>query len=105
MGSPKTRRSISELPPRDLLKSRILTSRSTDEVSLWDVCNRDVRFTPPKADMCGALAHGRYGPKADIGLIDHLVCKRNQPWWNGNAQCFGGVKIDHEFKFRRLKYR
>jgi hypothetical protein len=23
---------------------------------------------PPKADMCGALVHVRFGPKADIGL-------------------------------------
>jgi len=24
---------------------------------------------PPKADMCGALAHFRFGPKADIDII------------------------------------
>jgi hypothetical protein len=24
---------------------------------------------PPKADMCGALAHVRFGPKADITAI------------------------------------
>jgi hypothetical protein len=29
---------------------------------------------PPKADICGALAHVRFGPKADIGcLFDHLI--------------------------------
>jgi hypothetical protein len=58
-----------------------------------DICiaRSDVRFTPnsdresglrqtvmsalsPIADMCGALAHVRYGPKADISrLFDHRV--------------------------------
>jgi hypothetical protein len=30
---------------------------------------------PPKADMCGAIAHVCFGPKADIAatLFDHLV--------------------------------
>jgi hypothetical protein len=30
---------------------------------------------PPNADMCSALAHVRFGPKADIAseLFDHLV--------------------------------
>jgi hypothetical protein len=29
---------------------------------------------PPKADMCGAVAHVCYGPKADIALLfDYLV--------------------------------
>jgi hypothetical protein len=29
-------------------------------------CNRRVRFIPPRADMCGAVADVRYGPKAHI---------------------------------------
>jgi hypothetical protein len=28
---------------------------------------------PPKADICSALAHVRYGPNTDIALFDHLV--------------------------------
>jgi hypothetical protein len=28
---------------------------------------------PPKADMCTALAHVCFGPKADIMSFDHLV--------------------------------
>src|SRR5262245_44275706 len=28
---------------------------------------------PPKADMCSALAHVCFGPKADISSFDHLV--------------------------------
>src|SRR5262249_26061643 len=29
---------------------------------------------PPKPDMCGALAHVRFGPKADIGWLPALAC-------------------------------
>jgi hypothetical protein len=28
---------------------------------------------PPKADMCGAIAHVCFGPKADIASFDHFV--------------------------------
>jgi hypothetical protein len=33
---------------------------------------------PPKADICSALAHVRFGPKADIlDVAEMLVCARN----------------------------
>src|SRR5262249_54642016 len=28
---------------------------------------------PPKADMCSAPSDVRFGPKADIALLDHLI--------------------------------
>jgi hypothetical protein len=36
-------------------------------------------------------------------LFNHLICERNQPRWNGESERFGGLKIDHEFVFGRLK--
>ena len=38
-------------------------------------------------------------------LFNHLVRERNQPRWNGESERFGGLKIDHEFVFGRLKDR
>jgi hypothetical protein len=53
-------------------------------------------FTP-KADMCGALPYVRFGPQADMGprLFDHFICGVKQTIWNGEAQRFGGLEIDH----------
>jgi hypothetical protein len=57
---------------------------------------------PPKADMCSALVHVRFGPKADItSLFDHLIGERDQSRRNSKAEGFGGLEIDHEFKFCR----
>jgi hypothetical protein len=33
---------------------------------------------PPKADMCSALAHVCFGPKADIPLFIRSPCRRGQ---------------------------
>ena len=30
---------------------------------------------PPKADMCGAMRDARFGPKADIGVLDSRAKK------------------------------
>ena len=62
----------------------------------------DVRFTPESGHV-RAARDVRFGPKADIGLFDHFIRKRDQPRWNGNAECFGSLKIDHELKFGRLE--
>ena len=38
-------------------------------------------------------------------LLNHFARERNQPSWNGQAQCLGGLEIDHQLKFHRLKDR
>jgi hypothetical protein len=54
---------------------------------------------PPKADMCGALAHVRYGPKADIGVDTMCVwtyqcfCGRVQA---AHPSCDAAVQIAHD---------
>jgi hypothetical protein len=59
--------------------------------------------------MCNALAHVRFTPNSDIDcafrhdgpkgtlldLLDHLICSVEQTIWNGEAQRFGGLEIDH----------
>src|SRR5262245_9853960 len=52
---------------------------------------------PPKADVCGAASDVRFGPKADIILLDHFVrpgeyCRRNC-----KTQCLRGLEIDDKF--------
>jgi hypothetical protein len=49
---------------------------------------------PPKADMCGAIAHVCFGPKADIALLNHLVGERDQRGRYGEAERLGGLEID-----------
>jgi hypothetical protein len=49
---------------------------------------------PPKADICGATSDVRYGPKADIGLFDHLVRLREQTLWHGYADCSSRWQVD-----------
>ena len=51
---------------------------------------------PPKADMCGALAHVRFGAEADpwtaasAPLFDHLVGARKQLRWDFKAKYLCG---------------
>ena len=53
-------KAVSALPP-------IATAKA-------DLSQTAMSALPPKADMCGALAHVRYGPIADIGqLSDQLI--------------------------------
>ena len=60
---------------------------------------------PPKADMCGATVHVRYGPEADITRsFDHLVGARKHGGRHGEAERFGGLKVDDQFKFGRSLY-
>jgi hypothetical protein len=63
---------------------------------------------PPKADMCRALIHVRYGPKADISrkrvssqLFDNFVSDRKHTRWNGQPQ--GWLK--HKLEFSSLAHR
>src|SRR5262245_25240221 len=58
---------------------------------------------PPKADMCVALVHVRFGPKADIGtLFDHLVDARLHCRRHIEAERLGGLQIDVELDFASL---
>jgi hypothetical protein len=43
-----------------------------------DIPQKAMSALPPKADMCGALAHVCFGPKADIDLFDHFVRLRER---------------------------
>jgi len=67
----------------------------------------DVRFTPPKADICSAVADVRYGPEADIlrhdrsVLFDHFVGGGEQFGWNVEAECRGSIEVDYKFKLGR----
>src|SRR5205085_10511843 len=37
--------------------------------------------------------------------LDHLVGDGEQPWRKAQAECFGGVEVDHEIEFGRLHHR
>src|SRR5262245_46669423 len=61
---------------------------------------------PPIADMCSALAHVCFGPKADIAaLFDHLVGGDHKPWRNRDAERFRRSKVDDCSEFGRRLYR
>jgi hypothetical protein len=50
---------------------------------------------PPKADMCSALAHVCFGPKADMILLDHFISAGEQRRRHGEAESLSGLKIDY----------
>src|SRR5215471_5251522 len=56
---------------------------------------------PPKTDMCSALAHVRFRPKADISniLFDYFVGAGDQAWWHCDSQRLGGLHIDRHLEF------
>jgi hypothetical protein len=54
---------------------------------------------PPKADMCGATRDVRFGPIADIPLLDHLVGTIKQRWRHSKPECLGGLQVNHQFEF------
>ena len=33
-----------------------------------------------------------------LNLLDHLISTRNQGRWDGQAQRFRGLEVDHEFE-------
>jgi hypothetical protein len=54
---------------------------------------------PPKADICSALAHVRFGPKADIAsLVDHPIGAAEQRRGDGKAEHTGGLHVDDQLE-------
>ena len=50
---------------------------------------------PPKADMCGALAHVRLVPIADIAPFTRSPHRRGRARrWEGEAERLGGLEVD-----------
>ena len=39
-------------------------------------------------------------PRSPGILFDHLVGAREQRWWDFEAECLGGVEIEHKLEFR-----
>jgi len=35
-------------------------------------------------------------------LFDHLVGDSEQRWWHREAECFGGLEVDHKLELGRL---
>ena len=60
---------------------------------------------PPKADMCGALAHVCFGPIADIRLFDHLVGAGEYGRRHCEAECLRHFQVDHKPEFDRGLHR
>ena len=68
---------------------------------------------PPKADMCGALAHVRFVPIADIwpglfwlGLFNHLIGALLHLQRHIEAQSLRGLEVDHQLVLgRRLHWQ
>ena len=54
---------------------------------------------PPKADMCGALAHVRFVRIADICLFDDLVSAPDQCMGNSDPERLGSLEIYDQFDF------
>src|SRR5215813_11840170 len=50
----------------------------------------------PRSDICSA---------ANCGLFDHLVGDGEQPRREAEAECPGGVEVDHELELGRLHDR
>ena len=51
---------------------------------------------PQKRTCAVQLGDVRLVPIADMPvLFDHLICSVEQTIWNGEAQRFGGLEIDH----------
>src|SRR5262245_12878958 len=46
-----------------------------------------------------------FEPPSLVSLFDHLVGDSEQPWRQAEAECLGGVEIDHELELGRLHDR
>src|SRR5262249_24267820 len=63
---------------------------------------------PPKADMCSALGHLCFGPKADSctaakqSLFDNLVGTSGKRGGNGGPELFSRDQVNNQVKFGRL---
>jgi len=52
---------------------------------------------PPRADMCSAVPDVRFGPIADIAGFHSITSSaRKQRGRHGDAECLGGLEIDHQ---------
>src|SRR5262245_4530766 len=62
---------------------------------------------PPKADMCGAKWHVRFGPIADIRLVsfDDLVGAAKHRRRQRKAEHLGRFEIDYQLVLGRRLYR
>src|SRR5262245_44580240 len=63
---------------------------------------------PPKADMCSALAHVCFGPKADIRphSIDQFISAAEQRLRHDEAERLGGREVDYKLILgRRLHWQ
>jgi hypothetical protein len=49
---------------------------------------------PPKADMCGATRDVRFGPIADIRLLDDHIHALHKSVGDGQAQRFRSLEVD-----------
>src|SRR5262245_30986940 len=56
---------------------------------------------PSKADMCSAMAHVCFGPKADMPLFNNFVSARKERRRDGQAERFGGLQVNRQFEFGR----
>ena len=64
---------------------------------------------PPEADMA---VHWRVSPKGQKrtsqqikSLFEHFVSACEQRRRHGDAECFRGLEVDHQFVLRRCLYR
>src|SRR5215475_13094759 len=68
--------------------------------------NRCMTALPPKADVHPPSCYVAQVPRSDIcsavncGLFDHLVGSQEDSRWQGNAQVFRRLLIDHKLKLR-----
>jgi hypothetical protein len=58
---------------------------------------------PPKADMCSALAHVCFGPKADVAsLFDYFVCAPDERVWDVDTEGLCRFQINNQLDFSCL---
>jgi len=67
-------------------------------------CRRCMSALGQKADMCSAVGHVRYGPKADIAtvLFDYFVGALLKLQRHLEAYCFGSFEVDYELELAGL---
>src|SRR5262245_49479814 len=71
-----------------------------------DSRKRAMSALPPKADMCSAVVHVRFGPKADIAnLFDHLVRTGDKRGRHGETKRLSSLEIDDQLQLGREFHR
>src|SRR5262249_40494957 len=48
------------------------------------------------------MAGGEVSFEPPFRSLDHLVGDGEKPWWEAEAECPGGVEVDHELELARL---